>query len=276
MQKINYSLIVSDFDGTLVNDDGSISESNKEAISKYRRDGGKFAISTGRLPNGILRRAKELGLSGAVSACQGSLIVDIESEEILFKGTIPNALAVKICKKMEAMGLHIHVYDVWEYYSNMDDDALKLYEGLTQTKAQLVLEKPLSVFLAEKGFDVCKFLVMVAPEDNDRVLEQLKTEKYPECCVTRSSKFLVEVINAKYSKGTAVQYLADYYGVPVEKTIGVGDQWNDIPMIEKAGLGIAVKNADEKLKENADVILEYTNEENAIAKLIEKFGYVEE
>ena len=62
MQKINYPIIVSDFDGTLVNDDGTISIENKNAIEKYTKDGGVFAISTGRLHYGILSRAKELGL----------------------------------------------------------------------------------------------------------------------------------------------------------------------------------------------------------------------
>ena len=81
------------------------------------------------------------------------------------------------------------------------------------------------------------------------------------------------MINANYSKGTAVQFLADYYGVPIEKTVGVGDQLNDISMIQAAGLGVAVKNADERLKAVADHVCEYTNEEGAVGKLIEQFGF---
>ena len=85
----------------------------------------------------------------------------------------------------------------------------------------------------------------------------------------------MEVIHPQYSKGTAVQFLADYYQIPIQKTIGIGDQWNDLPMIEQAGLGIAVANADEKLKEKAMTIA-YTNEESAVAKVIEKYGFMEE
>ena len=91
--------------------------------------------------------------------------------------------------------------------------------------------------------------------------------------MTKSAAFLVEVINSQYSKGTAVVFLADYYGVPLEKVIAVGDQINDTPMIERAGLGIAVKNAETALKEKADYVCEYTNEEGAIAEIIEKFGF---
>lgn len=276
MRKINYGLVVSDFDGTLVNGDGTISESTKKAIAEYRQSGGHFAISTGRLPAGIISRARELGLKGAVSCCQGSVIVDIESKEVLHSGAIPHKTAVKICQKLESLGLHIHFYDVWEYYCNKDDEALKRYEQLTGTKAKLVENRPLSECLKEKKTDVCKFLAMVEPKDNERVLRELEKENFEGCAVTKSAAFLVEVINAKNSKGTAVEFLADYYGVPLEKTIGMGDQWNDIPMIEKAGLGIAVKNADERLKEKAKVVLDYTNEEGAVGKAIEKYGYTEE
>ncbi len=273
MQKIKYGLVVSDFDGTLVKEDGTIGADTKKIISEYINAGGKFALSTGRLPMGILARAQELGLQGAVSCCNGAAIVDIQSKEVLFKGTIPNALAVTVCEKMEEMGLHIHVYDLWEYYCNKDDEALKIYEKLTGTKANLVTDEPLSAFLKRKGFGVFKLLAMVEKEDNAAIRAELEKENYAGCCVTKSSEFLVEVLNENYSKGTAVACLSDYYGVPIEKTIGVGDQRNDIPMIEAAGLGIVVKNADESLKEAAAFTLEYTNEEGAVGKLIEKFAY---
>ena len=103
MRKINYPLIVSDFDGTLVKRDGTISEENRRAISEYVACGGRFALSTGRMTAGILSRARELGLKGLVACCQGAIIVDIESREILFNGSIPFETGLKICKKMEDM-----------------------------------------------------------------------------------------------------------------------------------------------------------------------------
>ncbi|MBQ4268896.1 MAG: HAD family hydrolase [Clostridia bacterium] len=273
MQKINYGLIVSDFDGTLVNSDGTIGEYSKNAIAKYREAGGKFAISTGRLPNAIIDRAKELGLKGAVSCCQGSAIVDIETREVLFSGRIPNSVAVKACRKMEEMGLHIHVYDLWDFYCNKDDEPLKYYEFHTGTKANLVLDEPLWKFVERAGFDVFKILIMVDASDAERVMEELKREKYEGCVMTKSGDVLVELINANNSKGTAVKFLSKYYGVPLEKTLGVGDQLNDVYMVKTAGLGVAVKNADERLKAVADYVCEYTNEEGAVGKLIEKFGF---
>lgn len=275
MRKINYALIVSDFDGTLVKADGTISDRTQNIIRRYVDDGGIFAISTGRMPAGILPRVKELGLKGVVCCGQGSAIVDIESNEVLLEGNIPNEIAVKICEKMEKMGLHIHVYSLWDYYSNMDDDALKMYERIVKAKAVLVQDKPMSQFVKETGMNPCKVLAMVAPEDNEKVLVALEKEAFPDCDVTRSSVYLVEVSNAKYSKGTSVEFLSQKYNIPMEKTIAVGDQVNDLSMIEMAGLGIAVQNADENLKARA-LVCDYTNEEDALAHIIEKYGYLEE
>ena len=275
-KQLAYKLVVSDFDGTLVNEDGSILESTKRTINEYRENGGNFAISTGRLPEAIIDRAQELGLKGAVSCCQGAIIVDIQSKEVLFSDTIPNKTAVKICKKMEELGLHIHAYDLWEYYCNMDDDALKFYKKATGTTPNLVLDKPLSKVLEEKGIGVYKMMVMVEPKDVPFVFERLEKENFEGCAVTKSGDFLVEVINANYSKGTAISFLANYYGVSVENTIAVGDQWNDIPMIEVAGLGAAVANADNKLKAAADVVLSATNEQGAVGEVITRFAYQKE
>ena len=275
MEQINYPLIVSDFDGTLVNSDGTIDERNKNAIIEYVNAGGAFAISTGRLPIGILPRARELGLKGMVSCCQGAIILDIESGKIICDGKLSFETTLSVVKKMEEMGLHIHIYDEWDYYSNMDDGALRYYENAVRVKAKLVLDKPLSQWIQEKGFRSYKILAMVREEDNERICEVLSKENFAGCAITKSGDFLVEVVNAKYSKGTALAFLADYYNAPIEKTVAIGDQHNDLPMIERAGLGVAVQNADRSLKERADYICAYTNEEGAVAEIIKKFGFIE-
>ena len=275
MQKINYGLIVSDFDGTLVRHDGTIPEENKRAIAQYVTDGGAFAISTGRLHYGILDRARELGLKGLVACCQGALIVDIESGKPVQDHMIPHETTLAICRKMEELGMYYQVYDFENFYANNTSDALHLYENAVRKKAICITDQPLSKFVEEKKMSTYKVLAMVDPKDNERLYQEIDKTCFKGCALTKSAPYLIEVINAKSSKGTAVEFLANYYGVPLEKTIAVGDQWNDLPMIEKAGLGIAVQNADQKLKERA-VVCSLTNEQGAIAEVIEKYGYTED
>lgn len=276
MRKINCGLIVSDFDGTLVNRDGTISEINKKAINEYVAAGGVFAISTGRMPAGILPRARELGLKGIVSCCQGAIILDIKTGKALLEGRISLETTVAVCKKMEELGLHIHVYDFLDYYSNMDDAALKAYEHAVRAKATVIADRPISEYVAETGLCSYKILAMVNPEDNAQIYAALETENFKECCMTRSAEYLVEVINKNYSKGTAVEFLAKHYGIPLEEAVAIGDQLNDLPMIEKAGVGVAVQNADDSLKAVADYVSVRTHEDGAVAEIIEKFGFTEE
>ena len=275
MQKINYRLIVSDFDGTLVSGDGTISKENKNAIARYVADGGAFAISTGRLHYSILDRARELGLKGLVACCQGTIIMDIESGKLVQEPMLSHETTLAICKKMEELGLYYQVYDFENYYANNTSAGLRYYERMVGKKAISIIDKPLSKFVEEKKLRTYKVLAMVDPKDNERLFKEIDKAGFKDCAVTKSFDYLIEVINALHNKGTAVEFLANYYNVPLEKTIGVGDQWNDLPMIEKAGLGIAVQNADSKLKEKA-VVCERTNEESAIATIIEKYGYTEE
>ena len=275
MRKINYPLIVSDFDGTLANRESSVSEKNKKAIEQYIADGGIFAISTGRMPSAILPKARELGLKGLLCCGQGSVILDIESGETLLQGRLSHDLSMRICKKMEELGLHTHVYDLYDYYANTDDEALKLYEQAVNKKAKLVLDKPLWKFIEETGMRTFKVLAMVEPQKASKIIEELSAMQFENCVVTKSAKFLVEVCNGAYSKGTAVEFLAKKYNVALKNTIAVGDQWNDLPMLEKAGLGLAVANAATELKEAATV-LPYTNNEDAIAYVIENYAYITE
>jgi len=199
MQKINYGLVVSDFDGTLVSEDGTIAQRNKNAIEKYRANGGIFAISTGRLPNGILARANELGLKGAVSCGQGSVIVDIESKEVLFQDFIKHETAIKICQAITKMDIHMHMYGVWEYYCNKDDAAIIQYQKITGTKAKIVTDVPFAKMLEETKMNVCKFIVMVPPEDAEKTIQALEAEHFEDCIVTKSAPYLVEVVNARCS-----------------------------------------------------------------------------
>ena len=126
MRRINYPLIVSDFDGTLVNNDGTISERNKKAITEYVEAGGAFAVSTGRLPGGILPRVRELGLTGKVCCCNGAIVIDTEHNEVLMEDRLSLEATLSACKKMEELGLHIHAYDMWDFYAFDNFDGRKI------------------------------------------------------------------------------------------------------------------------------------------------------
>ena len=178
MRKIKYPLIISDFDGTLARKDGGVGEKTRKAIAQYVADGGIFAISTGRMPSGILPRARELGLKGFLCCGQGSVIMDIESGQSIMEGPLSNAQSVAICKKMEEMGLHTHAYGLFDYYCNKDDEALKLYEEAVGIQAKRILDKPLWQYIEETGLCSFKLLAMIEPEDSPKIIAELEKMQF--------------------------------------------------------------------------------------------------
>lgn len=274
-RKINYPLIISDFDGTLLRSDGTIAPETREAIAGYVAAGGTFGICTGRMYTSILPRARELGLKGPVASYQGSVIADIESGKLLVDGYIPAEDAAEICRVFESMDLHIHLYELEHFYANRRDEALADYERVCNVKGEVVETEPLSAFVLRKRPKIRKVLAMVTAEEKQRVYRKAAELLGDRFYVTYSAAFLVEVTSKTYSKGTAVRFMAEHYRVPAEKTIAVGDSLNDLPMLEEAGLGLAVKNADRALKDKIRVF-PYTNDENAVGRIISAYGFTGE
>lgn len=275
MQKINYPLLVTDFDGTLLRKDGFIAEETYEAIAEYKKAGGSVAICTGRMFSSILPIVRKMGLTGLVSCFQGAIVADIESGELVVDGSLPNAEAVEICRELEEKGYHIHVYDTSVFYSNVADDMLTYYENIVKVKGVVIDKEPLYEFIKKANIAVRKIIVMIYPENREKVYNEFMERYGEKYYVTCGAPILVEISNPVYTKATALEKIAEYYGVPVEKTIAVGDSLNDLPMIERAGLGIAVGNAEAALKEKADVVFSATNNEDAIGKIIRKYGFEE-
>ena len=90
--------------------------------------------------------------------------------------------------------------------------------------------------------------------------------------VTYSAAVLVEVSPKGDDKGEALKFLAEHYGIPIDKTVAIGDNLNDLPMIEAAGTGVAVMNATEELKEYADDVCP-SCDEGGVAHVIKKYGF---
>ncbi len=266
---MNYDLFLSDFDGTLVRADGTISKRNIEAIARYRRAGGVFAVVTGRMLSSILPRLRELGLGeGLAVAYQGGVIADIATGRLLKRDAFSPSEAVNVLTPLEADGEHIHVYSGEVLYANRSDEMLRLYEKICGVRGT-VPKEPLSEFVTRRGEPVEKILVMIEPPKRDALLSRLR-ELFPQLSVTASSPWLAEILPAGVSKAQAVEFLSEYYHVPREKIAAAGDQLNDLPMLEAAGGKFAVANAEQPLKAISVVVP--SCEEDGVAVAIGKYA----
>jgi len=274
MKEINYKLIASDFDGTLLNDDQTIPSYVVDAISNYVNDGGIFAVCTGRMLSSILPRVRSLNLKGLVVAYQGTVIADIETGKIIKKGGMSTESAVKACKYLESIGATASVYADEVMYTNLAKDSplLQVYEKITGVNAVSIQDVPLSQFVKERGMFCQKVSSLVLPEKRDALYKDVKNNLVGDYDITCSAVILIEISPSTDTKGEAIKFLCNHYGVSIENSIAVGDNLNDKSMIDVAGLGIAVGNAAQELKNCADFI-SVSNNEGAIAQIIKLFGY---
>ena len=149
---MKYPLFLSDFDGTLVRSDGTISEGNKRAIAAYRKAGGTFAVCTGRMLTSILPRLKELGIEdGLVIAYQGATIADVATGALVKDDGFSAEDALRVVRLLEENGRHVHVYTVNDLYANRRDEALEIYEHICGVRATIVSDMSLADFV-EKNF----------------------------------------------------------------------------------------------------------------------------
>lgn len=276
MKKIKCGLIVSDFDGTLLTGKHEVPAKVRSAISEYVLNGGIFAVCTGRMLRSILPRVRELGLKGIVVAYQGTVIAEIESGKIIKDGGITGVEAAEICRALQSRGCFVNVYADENLYTDIpkDNEYLKLYESITGVDAINVSGLTMDKFVAERDLFCRKVASLVAPKEQERLYKSLSLELGGRYDVTCSANCLIEVSPLCDNKGTALEFLAAHYQIPIEKTVAVGDNLNDLSMIEKAGIGVAVGNATQALKEKADYV-SVTNDECAVAEIINKYGFEE-
>lgn len=274
MKNLDCKLIVSDFDGTLANSCNEVTEEVKNAINNYVADGGIFAVCTGRILPSILPRVRQIGLKGLLIACQGSVIADIESGNIIKNVGFAARETAGICAFFEHIKTNVQAYFTYGFYSDLPagEKHLKLYEDIIGVKA-CHADNPLSQVVQTCGESFNKVATLCRPEEQEELYGKIKTEFGARFDVTCSARSLIEVSPAGETKGVAVKFLSAYYGVPAEKCCAVGDNLNDLSMIKAAGVGVAVGNAVQGLKDAADFVT-VTNDGGAVARVIEQFGYV--
>lgn len=268
---MKYKAIFCDFDGTLYRDDWTISESNKQAINKYVQRGGRFVISTGRLFASIAPHIKELGLKGEVIVSQGAEIYDIESGKKLLDKTFESNQAVVCAQFAESFdGVAPMMYIGDECFTSRRCEMVDYFAKITNLHIHYT-ECPISEYIVKHNAKPCKVLVIMKEDFAEQFVALGESKLGEEYYLCRSQKFLVELLKAGINKGAAVEFVCEKHAIDKKDIICVGDSENDMSMIKMAGLGVAVANAFDNVKKVAHVVLEKTNDEDAVAELIQKF-----
>ena len=184
---------------------------------------------------------------------------------------LKNEVAARICELAEANGLFSHVYYDEKFYCERINPHTEYYMDYTKTPCCFTGKKN-SVYLRESGFDPMK-IVIFDSADRIHLIKEKVDEGFSEYVnTTLSQTTFLEVVDKTVSKGECLKFIAEYYGVPLDKTMSFGDATNDNSMLIAAGLGIAVKNAMAETLAVADYMTE-SAVDDGVAKAIEKFCF---
>jgi hypothetical protein len=264
-------IIFSDLDGTLLCDDKSISEGNRQAIDRATAAGHSFVIATGRPFESAIQIAEALGLTGAgcyIVSYNGGHVYDCCQKKVLMSRQLSMDTVRELFHKAWDVGLYIQTYQNGEILTRTDSEELRFYAGNTNLKPN-----PRADVLDYLTREPNKAIVIDLHDHEKLARFEAAQAQWVKgrCRMLFSCAEYLEVVPPGVSKQTGITFLADYLGVKKEDTIAVGDETNDIEMLKGAGLAIVVQNANPLAKAAADVVTERTNNEDAMAEVIDRY-----
>ena len=247
-----YKILAFDIDGTLTNSQKIITEETKRAIFAAMDKGCKVLIASGRPVKGLRGYAEELHLKengGYILSLNGGYIMSCADEKVLYDVKVPKKYYKEIYELSKKHGVNLLTYQGETVISeDIDDEYLDIearLNGLPKKKVDNLYE-----YL---DFEVNKFLMT---GDGDYLAEV--------------EKDVFEILPKDVNKGKALEALLAILGVDRDELMAFGDGYNDKTMVEYAGLGVAMGNAKDVVKEAADYVAP-TNDEDGIVEVIHKF-----
>ncbi|MGQ9730785.1 MAG: Cof-type HAD-IIB family hydrolase [Candidatus Zipacnadales bacterium] len=243
-------LVAIDLDGTLVTNGHHIPQRCMEAIRDAQARGVHIILATGRMHHSAAAFAEQLGLGDEpIISYNGALVRRAQSNQTILHVPLTESLAQEVLDFCIARRGSIHYfYDDIMYVLRMDHWARSYWERTGS------LPVPVGDLRKLPGREPTKILVIDHPERAERHLIEAQTQFEGRVYVTRSLPEYIEFLSYDASKGNALRAVAQYLNVPLDQTMGLGDMINDQPLIEVAGLGVAMHHSPESVKAVADYV----------------------
>jgi len=267
-------LIVTDLDGTLLDEDKRIGNKTRAALERAWARGILFVPASGRSYQIMPEEVRALPFLRYVIVANGGGIYDCVEDEMLFRAEIPQEDALRLCEYMRGVGT---MYDAYldgalfmeqKYYDQADYYCLGWHRDMvrkTRTPVPDLME------VIRRGGNVQKMQMTFADLAlRERVIKDMK-QRFPEFVIASSLSNNLEVNVAAANKGNALRILCRHLGIDVSETIAFGDGGNDLTMLEAAGIGVAMCNGQDEVKKMADRITAFSNEEDGVGDFLEKY-----
>ena len=261
--EMQIKLIASDMDDTLLNHDNKISERNANAIRSALDKGVVFMIATGRMFCSARPYALDLGLDVPLVTYNGALVKAAKSGEVFYEHKLNYDTALEVLAYCKEHKYYAQVY--------IGDDILVDKKGKWSDKYSEIIGVPITE-IGEAVYEIkeapYKILVMTETEDFQAAWKSFAEKFAGKIVVTSSRDNFLELMEPGVNKWEAVKAVAESYNIKPEETMCIGDSNNDLAMIKNAGIGVAVGNAKDSVKEHAKIVTA-SNNDDGVAMVVE-------
>lgn len=269
--KKDYKIIVLDLDGTLTNSNKEISIRNKKALIKAQQAGILVVLASGRPTYGIIPLAKELELDqygGYILSYNGGQIIDVAQNESIYHKVLPNHVIPAIYNLVTKHQATLLSYE-GEYIitENSTDPYVAIESHLNRMRIKTV-----DSFCVAIQNPVTKCLAVGEPSKLIELEKELKANYSDILNIYRSEPFFLELVPPHIDKAYSLNRLVEHLQLTREDMIAFGDGFNDLSMIEYAGMGVAMANAQDAVKAIANKIT-LSNNEDGVAHILEQLPF---
>ena len=265
-------LILSDIDGTILDNNHQVDAHLRDTITELKKESIPFVLASARSPHGMFPIAQELNLGANPIACyNGALIVEGNKEH--YRTLIEHGLSKADVKKIVALIKKQFPHISINFYSG-GDWIVEEIDQWVQIEADITKESPdirnFDTLLTDDAIPIHKLLLIANAQAIQEFFTYLKRVNFEDASFYLSKDNYLEVTSQSVSKENALLEIAKYYDISLSQTMAIGDNYNDIPMLKLAGLGVAMANAPQAVKNEADIET-VSNNDNGVSKVIEDY-----
>jgi Cof subfamily protein (haloacid dehalogenase superfamily) len=258
-------IIAIDVDGTLLNDDHEITPLTMDVLHKAQKRGCCIMLASGRGPQNGLPVMDQLGIEGWMITHNGAVTVDSKTKEVISRFPFSIEQVWPVIEYARANGIH---FDICDDFDHFVEGASDMASGMYQ---QFGIQ-PIFVPTLDGWQDpIVKFTLCGKAEQLDRAMEEFG-HRFPGVNVIRSGIQFIDIFHGQASKGNALRDVCEKYGILREEVISFGNYFNDVDMIQFAGLGVAMDNSPDGVKAAADRVAPSNNDDGVAKVLIEVLG----
>ena len=261
-------LVAFDLDGTLLDDEKHLPDENRKALEEAARQGVVCVPATGRIAGAIPPAVRELPFVRYCIVTNGAAVYDLREDKLLLRADIPVELALDCCRYMAELGV---VYDCYQNEHGWMNRSMlehlepwfvtepKMLELIRQTRSPV---EDLYETLKARGEPVQKLQMFFRPDQMDERARQLHAvpTRFPALAATSSVSNNIEINSIHAGKGKALRALCRHLAIDPGDSLAFGDGSNDLELLEMAGLGVAMANAQEPVKRIAGAVCGNNND----------------